>query len=218
MSSLKLEIGGKDSIELQWAENLKGDKLAMATAAVATMEGLGALAKVRGRVSIAGAGFGLKWQNALRVDVYPNHGLDAAVRLWHKIPYANIFEDGGDINGAPTLWLPVKNLQTFTGSKRITPSKFERLTGQKLVYYKGPTGTPILGVRIRVNRKGSTKLSLTRLKRGEGSSGSKGVVDTVPVFVGLSKVRIPRKFGLEKMMEGVGGEFAGLYVRNMEAQ
>ena len=69
------------------------------------------LAKAAGRRAIAAAGFSSRWQNALRAKVYPQTGysIDAAAYIWHKIPYAGIFETGGTIAGHPLLWLPIGN-------------------------------------------------------------------------------------------------------------
>lgn len=205
----------------EWRENFSGEFKLMGEAAVTAFRGMEALAKVRGRANIAAAGFSKRWQNTLRTSIFENHGIDAALRLWHKIPYANVFEDGDTIKPeGKYLWLPVEGLpkKAGRGGTALNPSTFERLTGQPLRYFVGPSGTPMLGATIRVNAKGPTKVSLSRLKRGEGSSTSKGVLNTVPVFVGIKRVVEPKKFGLEKMMEGVGAEFPQLYVNNREAQ
>jgi hypothetical protein len=75
-----------------------------------------------GRADIAGAGFGPKWQNALRVVVYPKNAqsIQPTIQTYHKIGYSEIFEEGGSIFGKPLLWLPIeKNLPTRSGQHRV---------------------------------------------------------------------------------------------------
>src|SRR6476660_1747564 len=62
----------------------------IATAATAAMKDAGDVAKRVGRSSIAAAGFSRKWQNALRVNIYPAQGesLRPAAFIFHKIRYA----------------------------------------------------------------------------------------------------------------------------------
>lgn len=222
MSSLHYEVGtisrGGQSVSDQWEENLTEDQKAIATAWTAAYRAGGELVKARGRTNIAAAGFSRKWQNALRVDVYPVSGISLRpkIRMWHKIPYAGVFEDGETIKGQPMLWLPVDGLQGHFGNERLTPLSFERATGQKLIPFKDPkTGTLLLGVSIKVNAKGPTKLSLTRLRRGE--AGKKGVLQTVPVFVGIRQIHDPKKFDLHGVIVRTEPELPGLFERNMEA-
>jgi hypothetical protein len=64
--------------------------------------------KQRARNNIAVAGFGRKWQDTLKVDVYPREGNKSArpaVYLHHKIPYSDVFESGATIRGDQYLWL-----------------------------------------------------------------------------------------------------------------
>lgn len=208
--------GGKKA-SLQWVENLSFDQQAMVEAAQATFQAGATIFKFRGRTDIAQAGFSTKWQNTLRVDFYPNDGFNPGLRLWHKIPYAGVFEDGEHVKGQPLLWLPVPGLaKRFGKGQRLDPLSFERATGQDLIPFRDPnTGTPVLGVRIKVPRRGKTpKLSLSRLRRG--TSGKTGVLATVPVFVGVKSVDIRKKFNMQRVRDSVAEELPGLYVRNME--
>src|SRR5437868_12920194 len=81
----------------------------IAKAATAAIREAGDIAKRDGRASIAASGFSRKWQNALRVNIYPPQGdsMRPAAFIYHKIRYAAVFEDGAVIGGQPLLWLPL---------------------------------------------------------------------------------------------------------------
>ena len=73
----------------------------IAKAATAAVRETAEMAKSAGRASIAGAGFSRKWQNALRAKIYPPNrdSMRAAALIYHKVPYAEVFEDGAVIHG-----------------------------------------------------------------------------------------------------------------------
>jgi hypothetical protein len=75
----------------------------IAKAATAAVREAAELAKSGGRTSIATAGFSRKWQNALRANVYPPNrdSMRAAALIYHKVPYAEVFERGAVIHGKP---------------------------------------------------------------------------------------------------------------------
>ncbi len=78
----------------------------MAEAATSAMQEAADNIKSEGRAKIASAGFSKKWQNALRVDAFPRRGkvsINAAAFAFHKIPYADVFEEGATIRGKPRL-------------------------------------------------------------------------------------------------------------------
>jgi hypothetical protein len=67
-----------------------------------------ALAVKQGRANIAAAGFSSRWQRALTYNFYPNEGDDPAALVFHRIPFAGVFERGVTIQGRPLLWLPIE--------------------------------------------------------------------------------------------------------------
>src|SRR3954453_19221142 len=89
----------------------------LAKAATAAVREAGEIAKRDGRASIAAAGFSRKWQNALRVNIYPLQGdsLRPAAFIFHKIRYAGVFEQGAVIAGQPFLWLPLPTVPLRRG-------------------------------------------------------------------------------------------------------
>lgn len=214
-------LGNKTAAD-QWSDNLTFDQENMARAATRSFQGGADLMSARGRANIGAGGFSKRWQNALRVEAYPNRksgriSLSPVLQFWHKIQYAGIFEDGGKVTGKPLLWIPISGVpEKFGKGERLTPLTFERATGQDLIPFRNPnTGQLMLGVQIRVPKKGKLKLSLSRLRRG-ANVGGKGTLETVPIFVGIKTVDIPKKFDLTGVWDGVVSELPGLYVRNKE--
>lgn len=67
------------------------------------------LAVKEGRANIATAGFSSRWQSALTSNFYPNKDTgDPAALIFHRIPFAGVFERGMTIRGKPLLWLPIE--------------------------------------------------------------------------------------------------------------
>jgi hypothetical protein len=95
------------------------------------------LAVKEGRANIASAGFSPRWQKALTSRFYPNEGKDPAALIFHRIPFAGVFERGVTISGRPLLWLPIEqNLPPGIHS----PSQY----GKKLVSVNVAGKPPLL--------------------------------------------------------------------------
>jgi hypothetical protein len=153
-------------------------------------------AKAEGRSSIASAGFSRKWQNALRGTVYPNEGYDAAGTIHHQIPYAGVFEDGASIKGNPMLWLRLRSTPKLINRRTLTPSAFSEQVG-RLTSFKGRSGTPLLGVRIRLpggRNYMPSKITLAMIRKGLARPTGRFV--TIPLFHGVRQATIPRKFSV----------------------
>ena len=185
-------------------------------AATDTMREAGDILKREARQSIAGAGFSRKWQNALRVDVYPRRGkssINASVYLHHNIHYADIFEKGGTITGSPYLWLAMDNVPKKIGRGKMTPKKFPG----KLYSIPNPGGPPLLGAPIRLTRSNARrqipKLSLAALKRGEAGEG---LLRTVPLFVGIRSVRIRKRFDIAGATARVRSQIPQIYIEKIK--
>jgi len=79
------------AVKGEWAEAMRQKYLPVAMAATQAVGDVALQVKTQGRSAIAAAGFSRRWQNALRVNVYPEKGrvsVDAAAFIYHKIPYA----------------------------------------------------------------------------------------------------------------------------------
>src|SRR5690242_1347852 len=59
------------AVKGQFAEAIKDMQKPIAKAGTAAIRDLAVIAKTKSRAVISSAGFGKRWQNALRVDVYP---------------------------------------------------------------------------------------------------------------------------------------------------
>src|SRR5436853_1031050 len=125
----------------------------IAKAATAAIREAGEIAKRDGRASIAASGFSRKWQNALRVNIYPPQGdsLRPAAFIYHKIRYAGVFEEGAVIGGQPLLWLPLPNVPLRRG-RPMTPSQYARSVGP-LVSVQRPGSPPLLFPKYRSGRR-----------------------------------------------------------------
>ena len=118
-------------------------------------------------------GSGTRFANALRLNVYPKKGtsLRAAALIWHKIPYAGVFEEGATIRGRPTLWLPLPSTPQKYGRYRLTPERYTKEIGP-LQYVKRPGKSPLLFAKVKSTKSGKPgKPSLSRLKAGARGAG-----------------------------------------------
>src|SRR6187401_937094 len=154
----------------------------IAKAATAAIREAGEIAKRDGRSSIAAAGFSRKWQNALRVNIYPPQGesLRPAAFIFHKIRYAGVFEEGAVIGGKPFLWLPLSNVPVRRG-RPMRPSEYARSVGP-LVSVQRPGSPPLLFPKYRAKRS---------RRRAADSLGRK------PLYIGISAVEIAKLFDVK---------------------
>lgn len=189
----------------------------LARAAKAAVTEAGNIVKARGRVNIAAAGFSTRWQNALRVDIFPQGAVvsaNAAAFIYHNIRYAGIFEEGGTITGRPMLWLPLKSAPKRIGRSRVTPKLYRQRYGP-LVSLKSKSGKPMLGARVRVtpgqaNAK-SPRISASRLALGANGTG---VLRTIPLFVGVRQVTLKKRFSIAAICQQARDELPRLYFQN----
>lgn len=187
----------------------------IAEAATAAVKEAAEVAKTEGRANIAQAGFGKKWQNALRADFFPKRGISMrpAALVRHKIPYATVFEEGATIRGKPLLWLPLPNVPLGRGGKPLTPKQYISRIGP-LASIKRPGKRPLLvgkGSRRTILR--ATE-KVTRLRKGAVSRGLRK--ESVPLFVGMEQVRIPKKFNIIAIAQRAAGRLGEFYVKNLK--
>lgn len=164
-------------------------------AGVAAMKDTQQAVKVGGRQAISSGGFGKKWQNAFRVNLYPNRGRAAnpAVFAYHKIPYAGVFAFGATIHGKPFMWLPLPHIPKKMGGKKTTPESYAKRFG-KMITITSPKGHQLILGR-RSNRKGA-KLE--------------------PIFFGLSTVTIRKRFDLDKVFSREADSIPQRYANNLK--
>lgn len=192
----------------------------------AAIKEAGAEVKADARQSIAQSGFSRRWQNALRVDIYPRKGesADAVAHVYHKIPYAGVFEEGAEIGGSPYLWVPMRNTPKKMARKRLTPERFASGVGD-LVSMRSKKGRPMLGARMAVSKAAKAKgppykITLSALHRGSQggttASGRKRHFVTVPLFIGVKKVSVPKKFGVSAAVKRAAKRLPELYLKHLK--
>jgi hypothetical protein len=188
----------------------------MARAATSAVREASELAKAEGRASIAAAGFSRKWQNALQAKVYPQgrDSMRAAALIYHKVPYAEVFEQGAVIHGKPYLWLPLPNAPFGSGGKRIPPSKFRELVGSPLYTIRRPGKPLMLGANVRMtNARAGKSISLSLLRRGR-NPGGRGTVQLVPLYVGIDAANITKRFAIIDAIERAAARLPELYLKH----
>jgi hypothetical protein len=174
----------------------------IARAATAAIREAGEIAKRNGRASIAAAGFSRKWQNPLRVNIYPPQGdsLRPAAFIYHKIRYAGVFEEGAVIGGKPLLWLPLPTVPLRRG-RPMTPSQYVRAVGP-LVSVQRPGKPPLLFAKPRAGRRGRR---------------SSATVERKPLYVGLSSVAIAKRFDIKGAAQKAAAQLPSLYAKYLKA-
>lgn len=116
-----------------------------------------------GRGAVATSGLGPRFTNALRMQTFPGKdSLRPAALVWHRIPYAQVFEDGATIRGKPLLWIPVgrtrsekqraraaaKGAQLFTLNRPGKPPLLARRVGKETEVLL--VGVPDVTIRARM--------------------------------------------------------------------
>jgi hypothetical protein len=199
------------SIAEEVAQIIAESERPMARAATAAGRDVGEIAKRDGRASIAAGGFGPKWQNALRANVYPRKGdsIRAAAVVYHKVPYAIAFEEGAIIHGKPLLWLPLPTVPIGRGGRPIPASKFRQQVGTPLYTIRRPGKPPMLGAHVRTS--GSKGVSLTALRRGR-APGAKGTLRPGPLYVGVEAVKMPKRFAVLDAIQRAADQLPARYV------
>ncbi|MBZ9705386.1 DUF6441 family protein [Mesorhizobium sp. ESP7-2] len=169
---------------------------------VASMESgfrMAEVAKAAARANIAQAGFSRAWQNTVASKVYPLDHASArpSVLIYNKIPYSNIFEEGGGIAGHPLLWLPLKDAPPHIGKQRITPALYIERRGP-LFTIERPGKPPLLAARLGTSERG---------KRG----GVK--LRTVPMFVGIDAVTLRERFQVREAVEKAAEQWPEIFAQ-----
>jgi hypothetical protein len=205
-----------------------------AKAATRAIREIAEIVKSEGRASIAAAGFSKRWQNALRVDVYPggrtfkvnspgNYSMNAAAWVYHKIPYAAVFEDGATIRGRPKLWVPLSGTPKKIGRNRMSPKLINERIGRVLFPIKG-RGKPLLAIRVRMPASRAAqdrpKVTPAMLRKaipvGRPAPKGRGVLRSIPLFVGVSSIEVRKRFSIRQICGRAAGRLAELYLKNFE--
>ncbi len=202
----------------QWLKATDAYERTLAKAATLAMRDVGKAAVQKGRESIASAGFSSKFQRSLQVINKPASGyvLNPAAYVHTTINYADVFETGKTITGSPFLWLPLPSVPPIGGRPHMTPKQYIRHIGP-LVTMRRPSGLPMLGAVV----KGLTKAqpfgrfaTRARLRKGRGGKGT--TTQTIPLFVAVSAVSIPKKFDVKAAVKIAFGQLQEFYNQHFE--
>lgn len=180
----------------------------MAEAAQGAIAAAGNIVKSEARADIAAAGLGTGFVKALRVDIYPKgrNSLNATAHVYHKIPYAGVFEEGATIRGRPRLWIALPSTPQRYGRKPMTPELFRKSIGP-LSFVKRPGERPLLVAKAKKG-KNMTKVSLARFRSG---GRGEGPFVSVPVFVGVDSVSIRKRLNITGIVRAARDRLPQLY-------
>lgn len=212
--TLRFRVGAPDG---DLAKAMKEKYKPIAKAAKRAMTQVADAIKFQGRADIMAAGFTRRWANTFRVDVYPKGGAvsaNAAALVYDKIPYADIFETGGNIQGSPTLWIPLSSTPQKIGGKKMTPELYIKQIGP-LFPINRPGKAPLLAGYTSVSKRQKAKggrSKITNAKLRKGAAG--GTRQAVPLFVGVDAVSIQKKFHIRTITAANAAKLAAFYYRN----
>lgn len=181
---------------------INGAQRPLAKAATGAVREAGEIAKRDGRTSIAAAGFSRKWQNALRVNIYPPQGdsLRPAAFIYHKIRYAGVFEEGAIIGGQPYLWLPLETVPLRRG-RPMTPSQYAKS----------------LGPLVTVQRRGRPPLLFPKYRSARRRRGPTSSKERKPLYVGLSSVAIAKRFNIKGAAQNAAAQLPSLFEKHLKS-
>ncbi|WP_282602425.1 DUF6441 family protein [Paracoccus sp. PARArs4] len=203
---LKLDID-PDLFAMMQAEIEAGEK-----AVTGAMREAGLGLKTAWRGQITGAGLGRRLAYSIRNATYPKAGesLNATALVWSKAPVIVGAHNAGPlIRSRDGFWLaiPLEPAGKSLRGGRITPSEWERRTGLRLRFVYRRPGPSLLVAEGRLNTKGRAVASRSKTGRGRV---------TVPIFLLVPQVRLPKRLDLtrdaERAADAVPGRIVGKWV------
>ena len=201
---IRMEILG--DIGAMMAAEIKAGERAVSTA---TREA-GDTLKTAWRAQITGAGLGQRLARTIRAEQFPKGkpSLNAAALVWSKAPeIVGAHDTGPLIRSRNGFWLtiPTPAAGKSTRGGRITPGEWERRSGLRLRFVYRRTGVSLLVAEGRLNTRGRAVASRSKTGRG---------VTTVPIFLLVPQVRLPKRLDLAREAERAGNAVPGLIVAN----
>ena len=201
---LTLEIS-PDIQAIMRAEVLAGEKAVTAAMREASTE-----LKTAWRSEITGAGLGQRLANTIRSATYPKAGesLNAAAFVWSKAPtIVGAHDTGPLIRSKDGFYLAIPTDAAGRGFRggRITPGEWEQRRGLRLRFVYRRRGPSLLVADGRLNSRGLGVAS--RSKTGRGRS-------TVPIFLLVPQVRLPKRLDMAREAERVQGMVPAAIVAN----
>ncbi len=201
---LKLDIT-PDLVAMMGAE-IKAGERAVSTAT----RQAGNTLKTAWRAQITGAGLGQRLARTIRSEQFPKgkQSLNAAALVWSRAPVIVGAHDAGPlIRSKAGFWLAIPTEAAGRGFRggRITPREWERRRGMRLRFVYRRTGPSLLVAEGRLNTRGLAVVS--RSKTGRGRT-------TVPIFLMVPQVRLPKRLDLARDAARVQDALPGAIVAN----
>ncbi len=177
-------------------EKIMRDETQLAKIAVsAVMRSVARAVQLDWRAQIVAAGLGERLGNSIRSQVYPSKpSLNAAALVFtnaDKIIGAN--ETGALIRSQNGFWLaiPLPTAGKSTKGGRISPAEWEGRTGRKLtfIYRAGRNALLVDTGQVKAGARTTGKDGFSRAARGFRNR-------TVPIFVLVPQVRLPKRLSL----------------------
>ena len=194
-----------DIARIMDAEVKAGEK-----AVTTAMRDAGTGLKSAWRAQITDAGLGARLARTIRSDAWPKGrpSLNAAALVWSKAPVIIGAHDTGPlIRSKNGFWLTIPTAAAGKSIRggRITPLEWERRTGLRLRFVHRRTGPSLLVAEGRLNTKGRAVASRSKTGRG---------LTTVPIFLLVPQVRLPKRLDLARDAERARDAVPGLIVAN----
>lgn len=184
----------------QWRKSISDVLKPIEPAAKAAVKQVAILARDLSRENIAGAGFSGRWQKAMQFSMErtPKDTALAAASVFHKIPFAVVFEEGATIRGKPKIWLPIEG-NVPIGIK--TPRDYVKRVGP-LVSVNRSGKPPLLFAKALPKPKSvlsperQAKLAAVERIRGMKPPSAGKRQDRKPLFVGVDAATINKRFSI----------------------
>ena len=162
------------------------------------------------RAQITDAGLGQRLANTIRSEQFPKgrSSLSAAAVVWSKAPVIIGAHDTGPlIRSRNGFWLAIPTEAAGKSSRggRITPGEWERRSGLRLRFVYRRTGPSLLVAEGRLNARGRAVASRSKTGRG---------ITTVPIFLLVPQVKLPKRLDLARDAERAHDAVPGLIVTN----
>ena len=201
---LKLDIT-PDLVAMMAAEIKAGEKAVSKAVTEA-----GNRVKTAWRAQITGAGLGQRLARTIRAEQFPKGkpSLNAASLVWSKAPGIVGAHDTGPLIRSKTgFWLTIPTPAAGKSSRggRITPGEWERRSGLRLRFVYRRRGPSLLVAEGRLNNRGRAVAS--RSKTGRGRT-------TVPIFLLVPQVRLPKRLDLARDARAAQDALPGAIVAN----
>lgn len=203
---MKLSIWIESNLDAALATEIAAGERAVSSAMRAAGEGL----KGAWRSQITGAGLGTRLANTIQAAHYPRGqpSLNAAALVWSKAPVIVGAHDAGPlIRSQSGFWLaiPLPAAGKSTRGGRMTPGEWERRTGMRLRFVYRRTGPSLLIAEGRLSSRGRAVVSRSKTGRG---------LTSVPVFLLVPQVKLPKRLDLARDAERAAAGLPGLIVTN----